>query len=387
MENQAIKNSNKLTVILVIKDRASYTFRWMSYANRINFPFKVLIADGGGDERVTKTLSNPSSFPKVDSKYLRYPYDKTYSEFYAKIAQTLAITQTPYAALADDDDFFVVEGLFRSIDFLEANPDYVSCRGQMGSVVVETTNGSILPDETYSVPKFAIFPAQASCKAKSAMERVKLHFSKYSPTWYNVHRTKELFASFQTLSDLNLKDILLAELLGSFLTITAGNEKRLSSPYLIRQVNVSESANSEFQRKTGDHFDRMLLESWSDDFTKTVLTLSAAISEKDKTSIENNLTEIKQSYRKYISPRIIQCLSDKKKTYDKSLSSAAKKVIKNLPSTHPLRLSVEKLYYLLFRTKRANVPVRLNKSSKYYANLKPIHEMFTQNSPKQNLPF
>ena len=39
-----------LTIILVIKDRASYTLRWMAYADRISFPYKVLIADGGKDE-------------------------------------------------------------------------------------------------------------------------------------------------------------------------------------------------------------------------------------------------------------------------------------------------------------------------------------------------
>ena len=41
---------NELTILLTLKDRAPFTFRWMSYANSIRFPFKVLIADGGADE-------------------------------------------------------------------------------------------------------------------------------------------------------------------------------------------------------------------------------------------------------------------------------------------------------------------------------------------------
>ena len=71
---------NELTILLTLKDRPLFTFRWMSYANSINFPFKVLIADGGKDKAVPTALSNRANFPNVDYEYIRYPYDQTYAE-------------------------------------------------------------------------------------------------------------------------------------------------------------------------------------------------------------------------------------------------------------------------------------------------------------------
>jgi len=49
---------NNLTFLLTIKDRQKFTFRWIEYANKISFPFKVLIADGGKDHNVENKLSN-----------------------------------------------------------------------------------------------------------------------------------------------------------------------------------------------------------------------------------------------------------------------------------------------------------------------------------------
>jgi hypothetical protein len=38
---------NDFTILLTLKDSASYTFRWLNYINSIGFPFKIFIADGG----------------------------------------------------------------------------------------------------------------------------------------------------------------------------------------------------------------------------------------------------------------------------------------------------------------------------------------------------
>ena len=94
-----------LTVLLTIKDRQPFTFRWMEYANNTSFPFKVLIADGGKDPVVTKRLSNKSNFPNIDYEYILYPYDQTYREYFAKLADLTKKVETPYLVFVDDDDF------------------------------------------------------------------------------------------------------------------------------------------------------------------------------------------------------------------------------------------------------------------------------------------
>ena len=124
------KSDNDLTILLPLKDRVSFTFRWMSYTNGIYFPFSVLIADGGSDDSVARVLSNSAAFPNVHYEYLRYPRDKSYTDYNAKLADALSRIQTPFVALADNDDFFIVSGLRKALRFLLDHPDYATCGGQ-----------------------------------------------------------------------------------------------------------------------------------------------------------------------------------------------------------------------------------------------------------------
>lgn len=82
-------NDKDMTVLLLLKDRSLFTWRWMAYANKSHFPFKVFIADGGRDGTVEKILSDKSHFPHVDYEYVRYPYDRILSKYYAKVLDAL----------------------------------------------------------------------------------------------------------------------------------------------------------------------------------------------------------------------------------------------------------------------------------------------------------
>src|SRR5712691_1474243 len=121
---------NGLTILLTLKDRALFTFRWMSYVNSTNFPFKVLVADGGADESVPQVLANKANFPNVNYEYVRYPYDQTYAEYYSKVVDALWRVKTPFVVMADNDDFFIVNGLREAVQFLSSHPGYITCGGQ-----------------------------------------------------------------------------------------------------------------------------------------------------------------------------------------------------------------------------------------------------------------
>ena len=90
----------QLTILLTLKDRGEFTHRWMSYAERVRFPFKVLIADGGSDASVPALLAERARFPNVDYEYLRYPEDTSYRQYYAKIDDALGRVRTPFVAMS-----------------------------------------------------------------------------------------------------------------------------------------------------------------------------------------------------------------------------------------------------------------------------------------------
>lgn len=381
-------NSDKrLTIFLRLKNRVPFTYRWMAYANRIHFPFKVLIADGGADETVSEVLSQRANFPNVDYDYIRYPYDKTYTEYYVKMADALSRIQTPFVAMADNDDFYVVEGLRRSVDFLRVHSDYSCCRGDIGGFRVRLSEkyGHLSRVYGEDVQFFSKIYHCQSIEDETAKQRVQSHFSCYSPTCYDVHRTEELMTYFQALRDLNLKDIFLAELLTSFLTVAADKIRREPYSYLVRQTNPPSSSAKTHRQKWGDSFDRMLLESWSDDFTKFVNAIATVVSSKDGTSVNDARRQVKQAYRGHVAPGIIRCLSSQNTEPSNPIVCVTQRLVRKLEYDSVTRRVLRRLYLAVRRTmsgrsKRDRV-TPLDRASEYYEDIRPIHDFLTAQPP------
>lgn len=303
-------NHKDLTVLLALKDRAPFTFRWMSYANAIKLPFKVLIADGGKDETVTELLANRANFPDVDYEYVRYPYDETYTDFYAKLVDGIGRVKTPFVVHADDDDFFIVDGLMRSVDFLRDHPDYSSCRGTIAGITVNSdvkyAEFNCVYGKDVSFQRH-MYPPGSTLQATAA-ERVRSQFATYRANWYDVYRTEDSKAIFQVLLDLNTKDLILAQHVPMLLGVAAGKVHRDSYLYLVRQIESPWDSTRAETRKKGDHFDRMLLESWSQDFKSFVDAIAAAVAGKDGIPIDAAREQVKQGYRELMTPGIVSCL-------------------------------------------------------------------------------
>ena len=300
---------NELTILLTLKDRSLFTFRWMSYANSISFPFKVLIADGGADDTVPKALSNKANYPNVSYEYIRYPYDQTYADYYSKVVDALSRIQTPFVAMADNDDLFVVDGLKLSAEFLRAHPDYSACGGQFGYFW-------IMPSEDYAHQR-AVYGKQIDSKwqwcaqsitEETAAQRIRSQCWLFFYTHYDVQRIEELRSRCETLRDLNLKDLYLAEYLLVFLTGVAGKIKRIDRLYAMRQMNSPDTAGGTHEKNFGDAFGRMLVESWSDDFGKFVNTVATALAEKDGLPTEDARNHVKQCYRCFGAHPVLESL-------------------------------------------------------------------------------
>ena len=358
-----------LTFVLTLKDRAPFTFRWMTYSNKISFPFKILIADGGRDSTVEEKLSKKDNFPNLNYEYIRYPYDKTFSEYFAKLADIVLRVKTPYVVLGDDDDFFLVEGLRKSVKFLQDNPDYAICGGRIAKF-------EIFPDASKPYGKNSDLTLLAdvdSLKGRTSMERVQTHFSQLISTFYDIHRTADQIKNFKTLQDLDFKDLMFMEYLTSFSIIAKKKSKRESYLYLLRQINPIHSSSAEHKQLAGDDFDRMLKDSWSKDFTAFIREIAQCISEQDGINFNDAQKFLKKEYRKFIAPIIVNCL--------KQEAMIPRKAIIAVPSTKSskwkkgafIKKTLRPLYHW-FQDKTSSLPRPrpITRSSKLYKEVKPI---------------
>ena len=61
----------------------------MEYMNFLNYPFKIIIADGGRNQQIENILKEKSTFSNLDYDYLRYPYDQTLDDFHEKMSDSI----------------------------------------------------------------------------------------------------------------------------------------------------------------------------------------------------------------------------------------------------------------------------------------------------------
>ena len=335
---------SELTILLTLKDRTAYTCRWMTYLDSITFPFSVLIADGGSDEDLPRVLSDTSSFPNVSYEYVRYPPDRCYADFYAKLENALARIQTPFVAMADNDDFFVVHGLQESVDFLRLRPEYAACGGQIAYF-------SVHPPESAN-PEQLVYGARVTWRpsfiqqppfARTASERVRNHFGGFLEPYYHVQRTTALRRHFSAVKDLNPTDLCLQEYLHCFLTAITGEAKQLDTLYLARQHNSPDSAYRAHTARAGDWFGRMLAPSWSAEFGQMVDIASSALAETDGLSLEEARAWVITSYRLSAAPGVLWNVAEEP-TIPYGISVVGSTVFAKLPRDSRLRRVAQRLY-------------------------------------------
>ena len=269
-------SSAHLTILLPLRDRVPFTHRWLSYAVTAPLPYRVMIADGGADRTIAGTVAEKKS-EGLDAEYVRYPYDCNYAAYYAKLADALSRVSTPFVVMADNDDFFIPQGLARAVEFLLAHPDHVACGGQCAMFWL----------------------------ADTAKERVLGRCRGANDVFYAVHRTDLLRSHFEAVRDCNPRDLFLMEQLVMFLTAIAGKTRQLDTLYIARQQDSPGSSGGSHQDQFGDWYDRMLLPTWSEDFSRFVDCSALALARADGISVEDARRTVVQSYKLSVAPSLL----------------------------------------------------------------------------------
>jgi glycosyltransferase domain-containing protein len=349
----------------------------MTYANKTAFPFKVLIADGGKDLSLEKTLARTDHFPNVDYEYIRYPYDETYAQYYGKTADALSRVKTPFAVVGQDDDFFFIEGLQEAVDFLSKHKEYIAYNGRIDNFFIRPNTNKAYGKDV----EFIRNPADESIEDKTSTERVWKHFSNYTHTLYSVYRTEILHKNYETLCKYNFTNLILHELILSFLTVAQGIVKRRNQFYLLRQHNLESSSNKEEHKRKGDYLDRMLIDSWSIEFTQFVDSVAEIIADKDKIDFNEACQSVKKGYRKYLIPMLVaQIVEFQEKP---SLVKRIKKRVQGLPSDNPLHKTLRWIFHLYQDfTDNTTRPRPIKPNSSLFQKVQPIYNFLT--SPDGN---
>lgn len=308
----------RLTIVLALRGRPLFTRRWLDYAQAAGLPFKVVVADGSDDKDaafVHDLLADKDRFSNLDLEYTRYPFDRAFSDYYAKMAAVLSKVATPFAALIDNDDFPVSLGLDRATSFLEAHPGHAACSGRMAEVNIES-DGRVYGGQV----RISSGAFLTDLDQNTARGRVEALFARYQVSHYDVHRTPVLQEAYSSLNAGGPSDIFLAELWTAFLAAAAGPVKKLPDYFLVRQRNTPESVAAA-ELKKGDCHDRTLLPTWPKDFKNFVDAIACAIAARDGCSFDEAQSAVLQGYKNYAAPSFAAALAAKQPAPYKTLRS------------------------------------------------------------------
>lgn len=234
-----------LTIVLTLKDRSAFTYRWMQWMEENRCPYKILIADGGSDKEIENHLSHHENYPALNYEYFRYPYDKDIPTFLHKHADIVSKVDTPYLiVMADNDDFFCLEGIEKSIAFLENNTEFFGCGGEVLYGILRDSEHTHHPDDHLSGDNFEMFLEKTGFLYDLDLpptEKVSRFFAQTheSTTWYYVYKTEPVKTVLRQIVEYNFSNFDVHERFVYLSFWLTGKIKRLSLPYMVRQSNTS----------------------------------------------------------------------------------------------------------------------------------------------------
>jgi glycosyltransferase domain-containing protein len=212
------------TIIIPTYNRPNYLKRILNYYNVCGENYKIIVADSSSYE--SKKLNKEFISSPLNLNILHLSdYPSTINPSH-KINDVLNYVDTKYCVFCADDDFITSNGIKKSIEFLEKNPDYVCAQGDYISFKFNSENKNFFWKPGYL--------CQKSITSSDPQKRLYLHMSNYMQTFYSVHKTKILKKSFEEVPKYT-DDDRFGELLPSMLTLIYGKMKKLDVFYAARE--------------------------------------------------------------------------------------------------------------------------------------------------------
>ena len=243
--------NNKLSIILTIYGRESFTQRWLKYHNDNHCDYRILIFDAKGDNYFSNLDKLKNDYPNLNCKYflLKQPANSNLEFYFKKLLPTaIENLETEYFIFDDNDNFYNTLHFDEYTDFLDKNANYSGVRGE--SYRFWFYQGfSIKPVyDLYSKKIISIKPKNFSILFDSDYERINWFLknadndSHVLINWYSVYRREQAKKVFNTIKNAKGFDPFIAELFILLGFLNLGKLKVLKRKHFFQQHGTSESS-------------------------------------------------------------------------------------------------------------------------------------------------
>lgn len=215
-------------IVIPTYNRPAYLRRILGYYDSFREGFKIIVADSSSDENKRMNKDIISSVSNLDIQYLdSYP---TEMNPHHKMADVVNYAEGKYCVFCADDDFVTPNGIKKSVDFLEKNPDFIVAQGRY----IGFKLGNRRKKQQFRWD-FAYSPL--SIEFSDPESRLEYHLSNYLiPTSFGVHRSDVLKMIYEEALKSDVDPFLFSELLTTMLTLIYGKMKCLNVLYGARDA-------------------------------------------------------------------------------------------------------------------------------------------------------
>ncbi len=224
----------KITFLIPLLDRSEYTKIFID-ENIIDECF-YLFADG------SHTDENYKIFQKLKAKnieYIRYDPDTDPNQYVKKMVYASQKINSKYTMTVDNDDFINYKGVFKCINFLESNDEYISAAGRIFYLKTQQNLPNFKKKTQYQLNMF--FTSSIELDNLISLEGVKKYLDNSIDTnyfYYNIYKTQIFQNIWNDMFLSNVKDIDMFEMMQTMLSFSYGKYKYLSCNHYIRLTNA-----------------------------------------------------------------------------------------------------------------------------------------------------
>lgn len=262
--------TNLLTIVLTLKGRHSYTWRWLNWASSQNCEYKILIADGSEDNSIELSLNTMNEYKNLNIEYFKYPYDSELHIYFKKLDLIIQKVESKYCILADNDDFILFDNLKEAIiKFEKGNDISVYCRPQLRinfDHIDSDIEKHLYPIKNIKLRKINFEKKFEILKSSSQLDKLKFTISHFEASliWYGIHKTDNLQRIFSKVRHNNYSlQMMLEWYLYYSSSLFGGCIIEEGKPFVVRQEMTSTGAASLVK---SERLDRIFLnQTWSRD--------------------------------------------------------------------------------------------------------------------------
>jgi len=234
-------SEDNLSLIIPTYNRHKYLYRLLTYYNKQEIEYQIIIADSSTRGKKTLNEKAISAFPKLNIKYLSFPVD---IDPFRKFLEAINLVTTKYCVICADDDFITPNSMKKSIDFLQRNPEFTAVGGYYYNFIALKRGKK---KKTFYWRKYLFFYKNKenymTITSPEPKDRLSIHLANYFPTMYYVHQTDFLQMIYKEVLQ-NTTDVRFCEILLDMLTIIHGKIQTLDILYGARESIVISSAST-----------------------------------------------------------------------------------------------------------------------------------------------